>query len=209
MSERITLAQLAAISMLTERTLRSYLKPGPARRGEDAGRLALHGGADRGVSGPAAGVQRLECAAERRGRGLHPAAHGHNGAAVRRARPAGRGSGALPDCGRPCGGAWRDHGFQRRCGALARDAARPGAGCAGGAAGAVRLFPRKILPDFRLKFRRDFYYAVGKEVQTMDLKNWYDRVREQLDRLDFPALWAGFCTLPVCPVHARHGRSER
>ena len=25
----------------------------------------------------------------------------------------------------------------------------------------------------------------------MDLKNWYDRVREQLDRLDFPALWAG------------------
>lgn len=22
----------------------------------------------------------------------------------------------------------------------------------------------------------------------MDLKNWYDRVREQLDRLDFPAL---------------------
>lgn len=125
MSERITLAQLAAISMLTERTLRSYLKPGPARRGEDAGRLALHGGADRGVSGPAAGVQRLECAAERRGRGLHPAAHGHNGAAVRRARPAGRGSGALPDCGRPCGGAWRDHGFQRRCGALARDAARP------------------------------------------------------------------------------------
>lgn len=28
MSERITLAQLAAISMLTERTLRSYLKRG-------------------------------------------------------------------------------------------------------------------------------------------------------------------------------------
>ena len=30
----------------------------------------------------------------------------------------------------------------------------------------------------------------------MDLKNWYDRVREQLDRLDFPALWAGFAPCP-------------
>ena len=30
----------------------------------------------------------------------------------------------------------------------------------------------------------------------MDLKNWYDRVREQLDRLDFPALWAGFALCP-------------
>ena len=30
----------------------------------------------------------------------------------------------------------------------------------------------------------------------MDLKNWYDRVREQLDRLDFPALWAGFASCP-------------
>ena len=30
----------------------------------------------------------------------------------------------------------------------------------------------------------------------MNLKNWYDRVREQLDRLDFPALWAGFAPCP-------------
>lgn len=30
----------------------------------------------------------------------------------------------------------------------------------------------------------------------MDLKNWYARVREQLDRLDFPALWAGFAPCP-------------
>ena len=30
----------------------------------------------------------------------------------------------------------------------------------------------------------------------MDLKNWYDRVWEQLDRLDFPALWAGFAPCP-------------
>lgn len=30
----------------------------------------------------------------------------------------------------------------------------------------------------------------------MDLKNWYDRVREQLSRLDFPALWAGFAPCP-------------
>ena len=30
----------------------------------------------------------------------------------------------------------------------------------------------------------------------MDLKNWYDRVREQLGRLDFPALWAGFASCP-------------
>ena len=30
----------------------------------------------------------------------------------------------------------------------------------------------------------------------MDLKNWYDRVREQLGRLDFPALWAGFAPCP-------------
>lgn len=30
----------------------------------------------------------------------------------------------------------------------------------------------------------------------MDLKNWYDRVREQLDRLDFPVLWAGFAPCP-------------
>lgn len=43
----------------------------------------------------------------------------------------------------------------------------------------------------------------------MDLKNWYDRVREQLGRLDFPALWAWALIPPVCPVHARHGRSER
>ena len=30
----------------------------------------------------------------------------------------------------------------------------------------------------------------------MALKNWYDRVREQLGRLDFPALWAGFAPCP-------------
>lgn len=119
MSERITLAQLAAISMLTERTLRSYLKRGLLAGEKTPGGWRFTAEQTRGVSGPAAGVQRLESAAERRGRGLHPAAHGHDGAAVRRARPAGRGSGALPDCGRPCRGARRDHGFQRRC-ALSR-----------------------------------------------------------------------------------------
>ena len=41
----------------------------------------------------------------------------------------------------------------------------------------------------------------------MDLKNWYDRVREQLDRLDFPALLArkelrAPSALPVPPVQS-------
>lgn len=162
MSERITLAQLAAISMLTERTLRSYLKrgllagektPGGWRftAEQTAAFLALPqvrsaSNARRNAvaedfiqrrmdtTGQLCAVLDLPVAAAELCRTVAALAAEH-------------------------GGAWRDHGLPRRCGALARDAARPGAGCAGGAAGAVRLFPRKILPDFRLKFRRDFMCA--------------------------------------------------
>ena len=59
MSERITLAQLAAISMLTERTLRSYLK-----RGLLAGEKTPGGwrftAEQTAAFWPAAGVQRLD-----------------------------------------------------------------------------------------------------------------------------------------------------
>ena len=150
MSERITLAQLAAISMLTERTLRSYLK-----RGLLAGEKTP-GGWRFTAEQTAAFLALPQVRSASNARRNAVAEDFIQRRMDTTGRPAGRGSGALPNCGRPCGGAWRDHGFQRRCGALARDAARPGAGCAGGAAGAVRLFPRKILPDFRLKFRRDF-----------------------------------------------------
>ena len=53
---------------------------------------------------------------------------------------------------------------------------------------------------FQVEVPAGFYYAVGKEVQTMDLKNWYDRVREQLDEAGLPGPVGGLCILPVCPV---------
>lgn len=155
MSERITLAQLAAISMLTERTLRSYLK-----RGLLAGEKTPGGW--RFTAEQTAAFLALPQ--------VRSASNARRNAVAedfiqRRMDTTGQlcavldlpvAAAELCRTVAALAAAWRDHGFQRRCGALARDAARPGAGCAGGAAGAVRLFPRKILPDFRLKFRRDF-----------------------------------------------------
>ena len=140
MSERITLAQLAAISMLTERTLRSYLK-----RGLLAGEKTPGGWRFTAEQTAAFLALPQVCSASKARR---------NAVAEdfiqRRMDTTGQLCAVLD---LPVAAAEL---CRRRCGALARDTARPGAGCAGGAAGAVRLFPRKILPDFRLKFRRDF-----------------------------------------------------
>ena len=156
MSERITLAQLAAISMLTERTLRSYLK-----RGLLAGEKTPGGWRFTAEQTAAFLALPQVCSASKARR---------NAVAEdfiqRRMDTTGQLCAVLDlpvaaeTLCQTVAALAAEHGvtdgFPRRCGALARDAARPGAGCAGGAAGAVRLFPRKILPDFRLKFRRDF-----------------------------------------------------
>lgn len=156
MSERITLAQLAAISMLTERTLRSYLK-----RGLLAGEKTPGGWRFTAEQTAAFLALPQVCSASNARR---------NAVAEdfiqRRMDTTGQLCAVLDlpvaaaELCRTVAALAAEHGvtmaFSGDAALSARDAARPGAGCAGGAAGAVRLFPRKILPDFRLKFRRDF-----------------------------------------------------
>ena len=149
MSERITLAQLAAISMLTERTLRSYLK-----RGLLAGEKTPGGW--RFTAEQTAAFLALPQ--------VRSASNARRNAVAedfiqRRMDTTGQLCAVLDlpvaaaELCRTVAALAAEHGVTM---AFSGDAARPGAGCAGGAAGAVRLFPRKILPDFRLKFRRDF-----------------------------------------------------
>lgn len=156
MSERITLAQLAAISMLTERTLRSYLK-----RGLLAGEKTPGGWRFTAEQTAAFLALPQVCSASNARR---------NAVAEdfiqRRMDTTGQLCAVLDlpvaaaELCRTVAALAAEHGvtmaFHGDAVALTHDTARPGAGCAGGAAGAVRLFPWKILPDFRLKFRRDF-----------------------------------------------------
>ena len=155
MSERITLAQLAAISMLTERTLRSYLK-----RGLLAGEKTPGGW--RFTAEQTAAFLALPQ--------VRSASNARRNAVAedfiqRRMDTTGQLCAVLDlpvaaaELCRTVAALAAEHGVTMAFSgdvAPARELARPGAGCAGAAAGAVRLFPRKILPDFRLKFRRDF-----------------------------------------------------
>ena len=154
MSERITLAQLAAISMLTERTLRSYLK-----RGLLAGEKTPGGWRFTAEQTAAfLALPQVRSASNTR----------RNAVAEdfiqRRMDTTGQLCAVLDlpvaaaELCRTVAALAAEHGVTMAFSgdaALSRVTLR-GAGCAGGAAGAVRLFPRKILPDFRLKFRRDF-----------------------------------------------------
>ena len=142
MSERITLAQLAAISMLTERTLRSYLK-----RGLLAGEKTPGGWRFTAEQTAAFLALPQVCSASNARR---------NAVAEDFIQQ------RMDTTGQLCAVLDLPVAAAELCRTVAALAAEHGVtmafsgGCAGGAAGAVRLFPRKILPDFRLKFRRDF-----------------------------------------------------
>lgn len=156
MSERITLAQLAAISMLTERTLRSYLK-----RGLLAGEKTPGGWRFTAEQTAAFLALPQVCSASNARR---------NAVAEdfiqRRMDTTGQlcavldlpvaAAAAFAGLWPPLRRSWRDHGFQRRC-ALSRVTLRGPAQDVLAALQALSVyFPGKILPDFRLKFRRDF-----------------------------------------------------